>query len=211
MSKAVLLSIKPQYCELIASGKKTVEVRKTRPKIDTPFKCYIYCTQGDALAYPCLNNPQFAIHRMIDSRSLYGRRMTPKEREESDYTFANGKVIGEFSCDDIRWANGVNLLVKEDAEDTLKGSCLTIKDIYKYLDVKPGTSRYEKKYEFYRWHISDLVIYDRPKELSEFRLYDCSVKIEDGYPMPTHEIKRPPQSWCYVEELRWSDAYSDTY
>ena len=39
---AVLISIKPKYCELIASGKKTVEVRKTRPKIPTPFKGYIY-------------------------------------------------------------------------------------------------------------------------------------------------------------------------
>ena len=44
--KSVLISIKPKYCELIASGKKTIEVRKTRPKIKTPFKCYIYCTYG---------------------------------------------------------------------------------------------------------------------------------------------------------------------
>lgn len=51
MSKAVLLSIAPRWCELIARGKKTVEVRKTRPKIDTPFKCYIYMTAGNAV-YP---------------------------------------------------------------------------------------------------------------------------------------------------------------
>ena len=43
--KSVLISIKPKYCELIASGKKTVEIRKTRPKIEPPFKCYIYCTK----------------------------------------------------------------------------------------------------------------------------------------------------------------------
>ncbi len=42
---AVLLSVRPKWCELIASGKKTVEIRKTRPKIETPFKCYIYCTK----------------------------------------------------------------------------------------------------------------------------------------------------------------------
>ena len=45
MSKAVLISIRPKWCELIASGKKTIEIRKTRPKIETPFKCYIYCTR----------------------------------------------------------------------------------------------------------------------------------------------------------------------
>lgn len=35
--KAVLLSIQPKWCGLIASGKKTIEVRKTRPKIETPL------------------------------------------------------------------------------------------------------------------------------------------------------------------------------
>ena len=46
MSKAVMLSIRPKWCEKIASGEKTIEVRKTRPKLETPFKCYIYETQG---------------------------------------------------------------------------------------------------------------------------------------------------------------------
>ena len=46
MSKAALISIKPKWCEKIINGDKTIEVRKTRPKLDTPFKCYIYCTQG---------------------------------------------------------------------------------------------------------------------------------------------------------------------
>ena len=42
--KSVLMSIRPKWCNLIASGKKTIEVRKTKPNIETPFKCYIYCT-----------------------------------------------------------------------------------------------------------------------------------------------------------------------
>lgn len=46
MSKAVMLSICPKWVEKIANGEKTIEVRKTRPKQDTPFKCYIYCTQS---------------------------------------------------------------------------------------------------------------------------------------------------------------------
>lgn len=41
MSKAVLLSIRPEWCEKILSGEKTVEIRKTRPKLEPPFKCYI--------------------------------------------------------------------------------------------------------------------------------------------------------------------------
>ena len=46
MSKSVLISIQPKWCELIAYGKKTVKVRKSRPKLETPFKVYIYCTQN---------------------------------------------------------------------------------------------------------------------------------------------------------------------
>ena len=44
MSKAVLISIRPKWVEKIVNGEKTIEVRKTRPKMNTPFKCYIYCT-----------------------------------------------------------------------------------------------------------------------------------------------------------------------
>ena len=49
--KSILISIQPKWCELIASGKKTIEVRKTRPKLETPFKCYIYETKGKLQRY----------------------------------------------------------------------------------------------------------------------------------------------------------------
>ena len=45
-NKAVLISIRPEWCDLIVRGKKTIEVRKTRPKLETPFKVYIYCTKA---------------------------------------------------------------------------------------------------------------------------------------------------------------------
>ena len=50
MSKAVLISIRPEWCEKIMSGQKTIEVRKTRPKMNPPFKCYIYkCGSGKVI------------------------------------------------------------------------------------------------------------------------------------------------------------------
>lgn len=192
--KAVLASIKPKYCELIASRKKTVEIRKNRPKIDVPFKCYIYCTAG---------KEEFWV---FDGQS---------KREE----FGNGKVIGEFVCDKIQWNNASDLWIAEDAEITLEGTCLTKEDMYKYLGVKSGTSRNDKKYEFYGWHISDLVIYDTTKELSEFHFpsdrycekglcggcpHDCTADVYGDYDYDCEwkrPLTRPPQSWCYVEEL----------
>ncbi len=49
--KSVLLSIKPEYCFLIADDIKTIEVRKIKPKLDTPFKCYIYCTKDQNISF----------------------------------------------------------------------------------------------------------------------------------------------------------------
>ena len=48
--KAVLLSIRPEWCVKILNGEKTVEIRKNRPKLKPPFKCYIYCTKAQKKA-----------------------------------------------------------------------------------------------------------------------------------------------------------------
>lgn len=157
MRKAVLISIQPKWCELIASGKKTVEVRKSRPKIDTPFKCYIYCTKSPK-GWFFMNSPDV-------------RR--------------DGKVIGEFICDDItKFAidpkyDNITLISMS------KRSCLS----------KSQLEDYCSGYWLYGWHISDLKIYDRPKELSEFKGLRAT---KFGY--EPVEIKRAPQSCCYVEE-----------
>jgi len=63
--ESVLISIQPKWCELIASGKKTIEVRKTRPKLDTPFKVYIYCTKDKKnIFFPPLKKLKFGIRRL---------------------------------------------------------------------------------------------------------------------------------------------------
>ena len=49
--KEVLISIKPEWCELIMSGQKTIEFRKTGPKNKEPFKAIIYCSKGGKKIY----------------------------------------------------------------------------------------------------------------------------------------------------------------
>ena len=225
--KSVMISIKPKWCELIANGKKTVEVRKTRPKLETPFKCYIYCTDGEVLAYPCFNNPHFHFMR-ANNGTLVGRRMTAKEREEAEHTFTNKKVIGEFVCDwineytaeftdndcyeDIRqvWENEdytyekdkeFAIVASNEDEDPnncflCNASCLSFEDIKKYIGVN------FHEIPVYGWHISDLVIYDKPRELSKFRkplLCHRGIQKDDCVGCFDCEIKRPPQSLCYCE------------
>lgn len=198
--KAVLLPIWPQYCELIASGKKTVELRKTRPKLETPFKCYIYCTMpkkhfsvGGGLTFSSDD-----LYRSASGKIKYGDSLELMCYDGcTKDNFLNGKVIGEFVCDNIKCITPNSFVVKEDAESALLGSCLTPKQAKEYAGWKPGTWLSECK-DLYSWHISDLVIYDEPKELSEFSGRKL-VWRGNNHIHIYEKITRPPQSWCYVE------------
>lgn len=184
MSKAVLISVRPEWCEKIASGEKTIEVRKTRPKLPTPFKCYIYCT-----------NPR----HYVDSRHWLSYPAKPlwitankdvksnQERGDGDCILLNGKVIGEFVCDgaipmSIKYSNPDSCLALKEFPYT----CMTDKQIIDYL----GNGG-----DGYGWHISELQIYDKPKELIEFKSWVKPFTWD--FPEP---ITRPPQSFCYVED-----------
>ena len=189
--KSVLISIQPKWVEKIASGKKTIEVRKSKPKLETPFKCYIYETKGKQVE-----------HCDGCDVTYYGR----------------GKVIGEFVCDKIykfagRWFGDYTRPFGTEAM-ILRESCLTLDELTNYLSLKDG----------YGWHISDLKIYDKPKELSEFYTFESNIKCEHqknyyiypfcektnkdklcrdikDCPRKRKQLTRPPQSWCYVESL----------
>lgn len=90
MKKAVMISINPEWCELIATGKKTIEVRKTKPNIPTPFKVYIYCTKDKHLV---LLKNQYGL------KLCYAMNLSTAIAVGG--TKVNGKVIGEYVCDYI--------------------------------------------------------------------------------------------------------------
>ena len=161
MGRSVMLSVKPHFCDLIARGKKKIEVRKTKPNTELPFKCYIYCTRAKRSEKLYSNGTVI----VKDTRKL----LDPSVRYPGSKIFQrwNGKVIGEFVCDRI---------IKDHTfgHDPLFNalSCMNDAEIASYCTAN----------EMYRWHISDLIIYDKPKDLSDFGM------------------KRSPQSWCYAEE-----------
>ena len=166
--KAILMSIQPKWCELIASGKKRIEVRKTRPKIETPFKCYIYETKAQFI------------------KSVKGAC--------TSYGYGRGKVIGEFVCDEM-----IEDKRGENTDVFSKFALLSLDEQKKYGKNKP----------LYGWHISELKIYDEPKELSEFKKL-CPTKNRNCVGCEFYSryegtcanwLTRPPQSWCYVEEI----------
>ena len=183
MSKAILISIRPKWCELIALRRKTLELRTRVPVIPVPYKCYIYCTNS-------YDDPRGWLGCYDHDWHKFGliSPMNIEAGKHMNIEVVSGKVIGEFICDGImRFCHMANADLAE------QQSCVKREKIYEY------SGRGEK--EVKGMHISDLVIYDKPKELGEFRSWNTGVVFKDGYPMPTHDIKRPPQNWCYVEEL----------
>lgn len=162
MRKAVLISIQPKWCELIVNGTKSVEVRKNKPKLETPFKCYIYCTKA----------PKGWVH--------IGKNLQ-----------LDTKVIGEFICDEIERV-GIPYPAYQNELDKryIEQSCVSYYELHRYFGRDDG----------YFWHISNFKIYDKPKELTEFKGLRTT---KFGY--EPVEIKRPPQSWCYVEERKEND------
>lgn len=205
--ESVLLSVRPKWCELIANGEKTVEVRKTKPKLNTPFKCYIYCTKSELLTRSHYNNRIYVATSKDHQKAL----------ERNGNITLSGKIIGEFICDKITSFSfdtyyhtlthrhgGYNVSLGAFSEQELYSkSCLSFADIYEYIGERYG----------YAWHISNLVIYDEPKELSDFTRLR---KTKFGY--EPVKIERPPQSWCYVEgivyckdckHLMFSDCYAE--
>lgn len=208
----ILISIKPKYCKLIAEGRKLYELRKTKPNLKLPFKCYIYCTKDKKQTYW-----YGKIYRYIDdhSHNAFDKPL-------------NGKIIGEFICDGI-----LGHCEMANADIAEQYSCVKREDIFAYSNGK----------EVFGWHISNLVVYDEPKELDDFikrnipsfenlkeedlqtlcknchrtnfgeqidciitqfyNSYECDMgdceKAYKNYIFDNYSLKRPPQSWCFVK------------
>ena len=184
--KSVLISIKPQWCEKIASEQKTIEVRKSAPK-EVPFKCYIYCTKAKNK------------WNLSDYEGAY-------QNSVGEIVYAQQHVIGEFICDKVYLIKnqGSRFSVAGEEQsvtnEIARQSCLDYDDMVSYLGKKDG----------YGLHISDLEIYDKPKELNEVfkpcsqhRNLDCDW-LREHYVCACEDKKpviRPPQSYMFVEEI----------
>lgn len=200
LSGSILISIRPNWTPLIRELKKKWEIRKTRPKLKPPFKCYIYETLGK-------------------------KRKTTIDLDDWEYSKVDvmlhegcGKVIGEFICDRIvevgfsPYNHGEYVCQVENIHEE---SCVNFEAMFDYIGEGYG----------YAWHIADLIIYEKARELSEFNtpewFRDCENECSDIDRMrcttrDSHKvdkicswcrgggnpIKRVPQSWCYCAPLQ---------
>lgn len=193
--RAIMISDKPMWCEKILNKEKILELRTTCPKEwkdylsgktnvkPEPTKTYIYCTK-------CKDTKKYTDEVDIPL--------------ETKMYMGNGRVIAEFTLDNIT-KHEKNFI---DAEDRLSYNFLT-EDVIKIgfntdldglCDFDSFVEGYGKGKPLYAWHIDDLKIYDKPKELSEFSTTLHRMKGKQ-FRYTSHLLQRPPQSWCYVEEL----------
>ena len=205
--KSIMISIQPQWVSKILNKEKLVEIRKTMPKCELPCKVYIYCTKSKPTLQYFYN---WQNYKPVSEHSTWASGRTLNVGE-----YGNGKVVAEFTFNEFedfsKWEYDFGALVRHlDLWAGTKGNYPFLIDYLK--GQKKG----------YAWHIDNLKIYDKPKELSEFSHYipnnkcpkkECGIDCEDCMSYDgEHEtclalyyshrqIKRPPQSWCYVEEL----------
>ena len=199
--REILISIKPEWVEKILNGEKTIEIRKTMPKCEFPCKVYIYCTQTKPYLYRLDDDDNFELTNNLRPH---------EDCFVKDYNALNGKIIAEFTLKNIVKFDIKSIMFLGKSQELMQKSKLGGLSLRKYLGNGVG----------YAWGIDNLKIYDKPKELSEFSGFIPNNKCEkhengftcekcDAYDKE-HEtclalyychkpIKRPPQSWCYVE------------
>ena len=213
--KSVLLSIQPKWCKKIFDGEKTIEVRKTRPLIDMPFKVYVYCTKQKLTEKECMHS---YLHKNEPKAcKKYGEITTwcsigdVHVNSNTPWSFRSygmhGKVIGEFVCDKVYkivpdgeyYSNGYDI-----DDDRLAETCLTREQLREY----------GKGVTLYGWHITEPTLFEKPRDITEFAIFgkcgdECSEYdfcardiAEDRVACKCFKrtfLKRPPQSWYYVE------------
>ena len=199
--KAIMISIQPQWVSKILNKEKLVEIRKTMPKCELPCKVYIYCT---------MPNKQ-------ENRKPHSWEVVWLKRVVAEFTL--NKVDTIEICDPCVLRNGE----QQDWYWFKSNACLDSEQIMSYIGYGDDHDGWDNEYaKGYAWHIDDLKIYDKPKELSEFSHYipnnkcpkkECGIDCEDCMSYDgEHEtcltlyylhrqIKRPPQSWMFVESL----------
>ena len=180
--KAVLLSIRPEWCNFIIRGQKTLEVRRTRPKMETPFRVYVYCTRSD------------------------GWYMKLPKRGTKNM---NGKVIGEFTCDKIERALIPYPVHRDEFNERFaKDSCVSYDELHRYASQNAlyidlffwhisNFKLYDEPVKLKDfWAIQPCT---HRGDCCTCRRWDAEKLICRG---EVFGIERPPQSWYYVEDGR---------
>ena len=157
-----ILSVRPEWLAKILNREKTIELRKTAPQ--TPCVMLLYCTK--------LPNVLIDFKEYVTETNHTRYILCDYLKKHSKQI--NGKIVGKFTLKNVetvseRWTGNEYIF---DDEKTLNMACISACELEQYQT---------KRNPIFAWHISDLVIFDEPKELAEFG------------------VKRAPQSYMKVK------------
>lgn len=212
--RAILMSDRPQWVVKIINGKKTLEVRNEFPS-DYVGWVYIYCTKARHYTDLLINNTSQKMIFLNDMKAFWLDDFSRFEHLK----MLNGKVVGRFWCDNIEeifkhahQCGNIDIGIDYDIElmtrtlceiELIRQSHLTKDELYKYLFWRAPENKISLGVAI---HISQLEIFDTPKELSEFKHYKKFSEIDYMLPIPKKEtcerlvpLTRAPQSWQYIE------------
>ncbi len=184
MSKAILISVKPKWVAKILNGEKTIEIRKTKPNVELPIDVYIYVSKNDG--------------RLYQDFSICKEYIYDKGVRDLQHWVYNGKVVAKFTLnkvEEISYTHLVNArsyFIKScsTARWFEQDCCLETWEIDDYLKGKTG----------YAWHISNLEVFDKPRELGEFAPYYITDKSKYiSYPICDFRLAKAPQSYQFIE------------
>ena len=192
--KEIIVSIKPEWIKKIADGEKTIEVRKSAPK-DVPFKAYIYASSSGTWSL-CFDRSEDAFEKVCLTANCRSKEISARNY---NLEIVSGYIVGEFVCDKIITVDYDSVApFNRDTGDYIdKETQLSRDDLWAYTHGKCA----------YGWHITELVIYDKPNKLSDF-YKKCKGNCFSGCPYYRGKdedcdkpvFMRPPQSWCYAEK-----------
>lgn len=178
MSKAVMLSIRPKWCEKIASDEKTIEVRKTKPKLETPFKCYVYRTKG-------------TVPHIINGKWVQME--------------VGGTIIAEFTCDRVETikASTEPYGIYDVDDDFVAQTRLVDGALWDYGKGATLYGWHISKLKIYDTpkELTEFHTWKKCKSCSKSG-YESTACIHDENCMVPVAITKAPQSWCYVEAMK---------
>ena len=191
--KAVLLSIRPEWCVKILNGEKTVEIRKNRPKLKPPFKCYIYCTKAQKKLITIFRDGDVFGDFVCDKiRPIIGKTWIVKEDIEraTSGSCLSLKQIIEYAG----WSHCSSFTERKE----LYAWHISDLKIYDQPKSLSGFSRHD----FRGMNGTDVC----GNESCEHYQPSGSYMLPPTCAINGCCLSKPPQSWCYVAETEEDDA-----
>jgi len=202
---SILLSVRPEWLAKILNGEKTVEIRKSVPKL--PCEVYLYCTKKEYTLMVTRKGEMNMVGDILEKPEFIKMPETMRHFN-SPLFYSAGKVVAKFT---LKEADKITYAYMNDV--TAGGEVLESGSVAYYItngQLKSARLRYCDLMDYgngktlYAWHITNLVIFEKPMELWQFN--------QKGFPQSTdyvlyennqaryyHHITRAPQSWMRVE------------